>query len=215
MKKCNQHIQSSSRELEKEYKHKLEQLNKSQEFINKANTGSEFISDEDKQRIRAIGTEHNYFDGKQMQPLLTEDEIENLSIARGTLNDKERQIIQNHVKITHTLLRSLPYPDNLKNVPDIAGSHHERMDGKGYPNGINKDTLSIQARILAIADIFEALTSADRPYKTAKPLKEVLKIMNDMKNSGHIDPDLYDLFIKEKIYLDYARQYLSPEQIDA
>lgn len=198
-----------------DYKIQLEEINKAQEFINKANTGGEYISPEDKNKIQEIGTKNRYANGHANNPLLTEDEIANLSIARGTLNDKERQTIQNHVKITYSMLSSLPYPDYLKNVPIIAGSHHERMDGKGYPNGITKDALTVQARIVAIADVFEALTSADRPYKTAKTLKEVLGLMNDMRNAGHIDPDIYDLFINEKLYLEYAKKYLKPEQIDA
>ncbi len=200
--------------LRAEYDSQLSAINEAQAYINKANTGGEFLSDDDKKRIRDIGTMNIFSDGEQEKPLLSDKEIANLSIARGTLNDEERQIIQNHVKITHSMLSSLPYPDYLKRVPEIAGSHHERLDGKGYPRGINKSTLSMQARIVAIADVFEALTSADRPYKTAKTLKEVLGLMNDMRNAGHIDPDIYDLFIREKLYLVYAKKYLLPEQID-
>jgi HD-GYP domain-containing protein (c-di-GMP phosphodiesterase class II) len=200
--------------LEIECSNKIAALNQDQAYLNLANTGGEFISEDDKKKIREIGTKNTYSNGKETKPLLSEDDIQNLSIARGTLNDAEREIIQNHVKITHAMLSSLPYPDYLKNVPAIAGSHHERMDGKGYPMGITKDKLSIQARIVAIADVFEALTSGDRPYKTAKSLKEVLGLMNEMKKAGHIDPDLYDLFINEKLYLEYAKKYLKPEQID-
>jgi len=201
--------------IEREYRDKINFLNESQEFLNVANIGGEFLSDKEQERIRTLGSEYFYYEGKEKKPLLSEDDIVNLSIARGTLNDTERLIIQNHVKLTHSMLQSLPYPDHLKHVPEIAGSHHERVDGKGYPNGLSVDSLSIQARILAIADIFEALTAGDRPYKKAKTLTEVLKIMSDMKNTGHIDPDLYDLFIHEKIYLEYAKKYLNPEQIDA
>lgn len=149
-----------------------------------------------------------------MVPILSESDINNLSISRGTLNEDERMQIQNHVKHTLTMLETLPYPDNLKHIPEIAGSHHERMDGKGYPRGKKKDELSLQARILAIADIFEALTSSDRPYKKPKKLREVLSIMDKMACDGHIDPDIFKLFVKDKIYLKYARQYLEPEQID-
>lgn len=204
----------ANKELEKEYKNEIDFLDKSQEFLVKTNTGGEFLSDEEKQRIRSLGTENSYLDGKEKKPLLSEDDIMNLCISRGTLNDQERSVIENHVKLTQTMLQSLPYPDYLKHVPEIAGSHHERIDGRGYPNRKSKESIPIQARILAIADIFEALTSADRPYKTAKTLKEVIGIMNEMRNTGHIDPDLYDLFIKEKLHLEYARQYLKPEQLD-
>lgn len=200
--------------LEREYKEQIDFLNQSQDFLIKANVGGEELSDKDKQKIQAL-SKYTYTEGTRTKPLLSEIEVENLSISRGTLNDKERKIIQNHVTVTQMMLQSLPYPEHLKNVPDIAGNHHERMDGKGYPRGIGKEKLSIQARILAIADIFEALTSVDRPYKKTKTLKEVLHIMENMKNKGHIDPDLYDLFINDKIYLNYARKYLSPEQVDA
>jgi HD-GYP domain-containing protein (c-di-GMP phosphodiesterase class II) len=199
--------------LEKNYKEQIDFLNQSQAFLIKANVGGEELSVNDKQQIQIL-SQYTYVEGSQAKPLLSETDIENLSISRGTLNDKERKIIENHVTVTQLMLQSLPYPEHLKNVPDIAGSHHERMNGKGYPRGINKEKLSIQARILTIADIFEALTSVDRPYKKTKTLKEVLHIMENMKNDGHIDPDLYALFIKDKIYLNYAKKYLSPEQID-
>lgn len=200
--------------LEEEYKKKLEYLEQAREYLNKANTGGEFLSDDDKKKIRMLGEENIFSESGQQKSLLSEQDIMNLSISRGTLNDAEREIIKNHVKVTQNMLESLPYPDYLKNVPIIAGAHHERVDGKGYPNGKDINTIPLQARILAIADIFEALTAQDRPYKPPKPLTEVIKIMNDMKNSGHIDPDVYDIFINEKVYLAYAKQYLKPEQID-
>ena len=112
------------------------------------------------------------------------------------------------------MLKALPFPKELSNVVEYAGAHHERIDGKGYPNGLTGDQMSVPAKIMAIADIFEALTANDRPYKEPKKLSEVLKIMQGMKNSGHIDPDLYEVFIRNKVYLDYAEQYVSPEQID-
>ncbi|WP_172622750.1 HD-GYP domain-containing protein [Aquicella siphonis] len=200
--------------LEKKYVQDIADLDQAKEFIREVNRGGEFLPDDDKQRIRQIASKYSYHDGNKMKPLLTEDEVISLSVSRGTLNDEEREIIQSHVKHTKTMLESLTYPANLQNVPEIAGSHHERMDGKGYPSGKTRSDLTLQARVLMIADIFEALTCADRPYKKAKKLKEVLAIMEDMKNNGHIDPDIYDLFIREKIYLNYARQYLDPGQID-
>lgn len=192
----------------------IDALTEIQAYLRKVNTGGEFLSDADKERIRTLSKQYTYSNGSEQHPLLTEDEVANLSIARGTLNDKERGVIQNHARVTKKMLESLPYPDYLKKIPEIAGNHHEHLNGKGYPNGVSGDKLSMQTRIVAIADIFEALTAADRPYKTAKTLKETLSIMQDMKNKGHIDPDLFDLFINEKVYLEYARKYLKPEQID-
>ncbi len=146
---------------------------------------------------------------------LSENEVYNLNIVRGTLTQEERSIINNHITVTINMLESLPYPKDLKRVPEYAGGHHERMDGKGYPRGLTREQMSIPARIMGIADIFEALTSRDRPYKKAKTLSESLHILGKMKLDNHIDPDLFDLFIREKLYMRYAEQFLEPEQIDA
>ena len=140
-------------------------------------------------------------------------ELYNLSIRYGTLNDEERFMINDHIIQTLTMLGCLPYPEHLKNIPEIAGGHHERIDGKGYPRGLNEDELSIPARVMAIADVFEALTSSDRPYKKAKNLAESLNIMTHMATSGHIDPKLYLLFLEHEVDQDYAQMFLAPEQI--
>ncbi len=112
------------------------------------------------------------------------------------------------------MLKALPFPKELSKVVEYAGAHHERIDGKGYPNGLTGDQMSVPAKIMAIADIFEALTANDRPYKEPKKLSEVLRIMQQMKHNGHIDPDLYDVFIRSKVYQDYAEQYMDKNQID-
>ena len=112
------------------------------------------------------------------------------------------------------MLKDLSFPPELSNIIEYAGAHHERVDGRGYPNALKGDEMSIPAKIMAIADVYEALTARDRPYKTPKKLSQVLSIMRDMKNNGHLDPDLYELFIKSGVYLDYAKNYISPEQID-
>ena len=112
------------------------------------------------------------------------------------------------------MLESLPWPKHLKHVPEYAGGHHERMDGKGYPKGLHRDEMSVPARIMGIADIFEALTASDRPYKHGMKLSEALHILGNFCDNGHIDPDLFEVFIKEKVYLKYAEQYLDPNQID-
>jgi HD-GYP domain-containing protein (c-di-GMP phosphodiesterase class II) len=141
-------------------------------------------------------------------------ELYNLAIKRGTLSDEERAKINDHAAVTIRMLKQLPFPKKLKDVPEFAGGHHERINGTGYPNGLTGDEMSIPARIMAIADIFEALTAADRPYKTPKRLSEAIKIMSFMKKDKHIDPQLFDLFLTSGAYRRYAEQYLRPEQID-
>ena len=141
-------------------------------------------------------------------------ELYNLSVARGTLSDEERYKINDHIVQTIIMLEKLPYPRHLRDVPMIAGCHHETMDGKGYPKRLTADDMPLTARMMAIADIFEALTASDRPYKKAKPLSDAIRIMGYMKRDSHIDPDLFRLFLSSGVYLEYAREYLEPEQID-
>ncbi len=141
-------------------------------------------------------------------------ELYNLSIARGTLTNEERFKINDHIVQTIIMLDQLPYPRHLERVPEYAGAHHETMIGTGYPRKLSKDDMSIPARIMAIADIFEALTAADRPYKPAKKLSEAVKIMSFMKKDEHIDEDLFKLFLKAGIHNHYAERFLKPEQLD-
>lgn len=192
----------------------IAQSHDDQAFVRKANIGSEFMTAEDQARILSIAQLPLKDANNVKQAFLSEDEVYNLNIVRGTLTAEERQIINNHIIVTINMLDSLPYPKDLKRVPEYAGGHHERMDGKGYPKGLTREQMSIPARVMGIADIFEALTSKDRPYKKAKTLSESLFILGKMKVDHHIDPDLFDLFVREKIYLKYAEQFLEPEQID-
>ena len=141
-------------------------------------------------------------------------EIYNLSISRGTLTEEERTKINDHIVVTIDMLNQLPFPKQLRNVPEYAGGHHEKMDGTGYPKGLTRDEMSLPARMMAIADIFEALTSADRPYKKAKKLSECIRIMGFMRNDNHIDPELFDLSLTAGVWRDYADNVLAPEQID-
>jgi hypothetical protein len=197
-----------------EYNARIRQLDDDREFLRHCNIGSEAMSVQAQERVRQIA---NYqwrdTDGKTSN-FLSENEVENLTIRSGTLTAAERQIINHHIDVTIKMLESLPWPRHLKNVPEYAGGHHERMDGKGYPRGLTRDQMSVQARVMGIADIFEALTAKDRPYKKGKTLTETLTILGKFKLGGHIDPDLFDVFMREKVYLDYARKFLAPEQID-
>lgn len=141
-------------------------------------------------------------------------EIYNLSIGRGTLTEEERYRINDHISQTIMMLESLPFPKHLKAVPEIAGGHHEKMDGTGYPKCLTRAQMSPVARMMAIADVFEALTAADRPYKKAKKLSEAIKIMAFMKKDNHLDPDLLDLFLESGVWRKYADTFLQPDQID-
>ncbi|HVS27303.1 MAG TPA: HD domain-containing phosphohydrolase [Burkholderiales bacterium] len=200
--------------LETGYRSRIKQLDQDREFLRKTNIGGEFMNEELLQRVRKIAA-YSWagIDGKQAN-FLTDDEVENLSIARGTLTAKEREIINNHVVVTIKMLEALPWPKHLRKVPEYAGGHHERVDGKGYPRGLKREHLSMQARIMGIADIFEALTAKDRPYKVGKTLTESLNILGRLRLDGHIDSDLFEVFVREKVYLEYARQFLDPAQID-
>lgn len=202
--------------LEQDHQRFVEQLAHDREFLRRCNIGGEFMAAELQQRVRDIAARYQWTapDGR-VAPALTDDEVYNLCTPKGTLTSEERDIINGHMATTIRMLESLPFPPHLRNVPEIAGGHHERMDGKGYPRGLTREQLSVQARILGIADIFEALTATDRPYKKPLPLSVALTILGRMKLDGHIDPDLFDVFLRDKAYLRYAQRFLRPEQIDA
>ncbi|HEX7534644.1 MAG TPA: HD domain-containing phosphohydrolase, partial [Syntrophales bacterium] len=183
------------------------------EFLADINTGAKFMDEKMLDRLRNIaGRKWNL--GGDLRNLLSDDEVYNLSIPVGTLTDKEKEIVKNHVTVTHKMLCQLPFPKKLKNVSYYASSHHERIDGAGYPFGLKGNEIPLQGRIIALADIFEALTAKDRPYKKEKTLSEAIKIMGYMVKDNHIDRDLFELFIKERIHLDYAKRELTPSQID-
>jgi len=194
---------------------RLEAMDADREFLRRANVGGEFMSDADVARVRRIASEYQWRrpDGTSGN-FLSDDEVENLTIRAGTLTSGERQIINHHIDVTIQMLEALPWPKHLRNVPEYAGGHHERMDGKGYPKGLTREQMSVQARCMGIADIFEALTAKDRPYKKGKSLTESLTILGKFKLNGHIDPDLFDVFMWEKVYEKYARQFMDPTQID-
>ncbi len=141
-------------------------------------------------------------------------ELYNLSVARGTLSQEERFKINDHMVQTIIMLNKLPYPKHLRRVPEIAGGHHETMDGRGYPKRLTADEMSASARMMAIADIFEALTASDRPYKKAKTLSQSLFILGKMRDDRHIDPDLFALFLKSGVWRQYAEKFLDPDQCD-
>ena len=151
---------------------------------------------------------------KSPQVLYNRGELYNISVARGTLSEEERYKINEHMMQTIIMLSSLPLPRHLRQVPEIAGGHHEKMDGTGYPRGLRREEMSPLARMMAIADIFEALTAADRPYKPGKTLSQALAIMARMREERHIDPDLFELFLRSGVYRAYAVRFMRAEQVD-
>jgi HD-GYP domain-containing protein (c-di-GMP phosphodiesterase class II) len=182
-------------------------------FLEVANVGGEFLSPDKQARVRQIGA-RRYVQQGQERTLLSDDEIENLCISRGTLTEHERIVINMHIVQTIKMLEALPFPRNLKRVPEYAGGHHEKMDGTGYPRGTYAADLSVPARIMAIADVFEALTAQDRPYKCGKRLSEAMRIMGFMKRDNHLDPLLFDHFVRSGVYREYAAKYLPASLID-
>jgi HD-GYP domain-containing protein (c-di-GMP phosphodiesterase class II)/HAMP domain-containing protein len=194
---------------------RLGALEADRDFVRLCNVGGESLPADAQARLREIAARWRWRgrDGAG-QPILGGEELENLLVSRGTLNARERGIIEHHVVASIEMLEQLPYPRSLRNVPAIAGAHHERMDGAGYPQGLVRDQISMQGRILGLADVFEALTARDRPYKPGMPLSRALAILEEMRDEGHVDPDLFEVFVREKVYLRYAAEYLDPEQID-
>ena len=191
----------------------IKQLNDDQAFIQKTNHGGEFMEADDQERVADIGKYKWNLKGKKIN-FLDKTDIRNLQIPKGTLLPEEREIINDHIVITIDMLEKLPYPKNLRNVPEFAGGHHEKLDGTGYPKGLKEEEMSTQAKIMAIADIYEALTAEDRPYKDGKKLSQAMRIMGYMKNDYHIDKDLFEIFVKSGVYKQYAEKYLSDDQLD-
>jgi HD-GYP domain-containing protein (c-di-GMP phosphodiesterase class II) len=196
------------------YRDRLRQLEEDRAFLRACNIGSEAMRESDIERVKAIARQRWVDVSGHEASFLSEEEIKNLTIRAGTLNQDERQVINHHIVATIKMLEALPWPKHLRNVPEYAGGHHERMDGKGYPKGLKREQMSVQARVMGIADIFEALTARDRPYKKGKTLSESLQILGRFKENGHIDPDLFDVFVRGKIYRRYAEMFLDKEQID-
>jgi len=191
------------------------QLDADREFLRHANKGAERMRDEDLERVQQIAATYHWRNpaGEDV-PFLETDELDNLGIRAGTLTAAEREIINHHIVATIRMLEQLPWPKHLQNVPEYAGGHHERMDGKGYPKGLKRDDMSWQARMMGIADIFEALTAKDRPYKQPMKLSEALKIMENFRSNGHVDPDLFEVFLRKGVYRRYGEAFLDQGQVD-
>jgi HD-GYP domain-containing protein (c-di-GMP phosphodiesterase class II) len=215
LKNCHKtQDQETKEKLTKEFQLKIATLEKDLDFIKNCNTGGEFMEDEKIQRIHTIAQEKVTIN-KKRTPLLSDDEVYNLCIKKGTLNNEEREIINNHVTVSYKMLQSLPFPKKMARIPIIAGSHHKKVKGGGYASQEILDLpMTIEDKILAVADVFEALTSSDRPYKKANSLNTSLKILSFMVKDGELDRDLVKFFVKNNLHLEYANKYLKKEQID-
>lgn len=200
-------------EIESRYAGVLAGMEEDREFVLSCNIPKEFMSDERIERIEAIAA-RTYESNGQIFNWLTEDEVRNLCIRKGTLTSEERKVIESHAAITFEMLSRLPFPKRLARVPEYAAGHHEKLDGSGYPKGLDEEQLPLQARIMAVADIFEALTAKDRPYKKPMKLAQAIKILGFMVKDRHIDPDVCRLFIDSGLHMEYAGKELSPTQLE-
>ncbi len=204
---------ANKKALHARYDEDVANLNADIAFLKTANIGGEFMEDEKIERLKRLAQITLDIEG-QSHPLLTTDEVYNLSTRRGTITAEERQIMNDHMVHTVNMLESMPWPKHLQRVPEYATGHHEKMDGSGYPRGVLGGTMSVPARMMCIADIFEALTANDRPYKKAKTLSEAMAIIGQFKKNNHLDPNIVDFFVTSKTYRRFAEMFLPPEQID-
>jgi response regulator RpfG family c-di-GMP phosphodiesterase len=211
-KSCH-HGNKATEDDRKQMEEKLKELREDISFLKSCNKADHFITEQDAIRIRHIAEKQFDIDGKK-QFSLFDDEVHHLCIQKGTLSPSERKIIQNHAALTLKLLRHLPFPESLSRVPEIAGSHHEFINGSGYPQGLVEDKILFQTRIITVADIFEALTARDRPYKKPMTISKAIEILEDMKENYQLDPHIVDLFIENQLCMEYGIKHLLPEQLE-
>ena len=199
--------------IDADCREKMDLLDREFDLLSRINATKTDIERSDWKQMSTIQQKTFSIDGRDI-PYLTRDEVENLSISKGTLTASERIIINSHVWVTEKILSKLPWPKKLANIPSIAGAHHEKLDGSGYPLKLGEKDLNIQARILAVADIFEALSAQDRPYKKPMTLSHTVQVLEEMAGKNEIDKDIVALFLSTGIHLIYAEKHLSPSQID-
>jgi HD-GYP domain-containing protein (c-di-GMP phosphodiesterase class II) len=205
--------QTDFADLDAAWDREWETIQQEREFLQACNKPTFEFTREREARLEQIAAKTYMHDGEE-RDYLSQDELRNLRIPKGTLTEEERQIIRNHATVTFKMLSSLPFPKDLKRVPDFAAQHHEKLDGSGYPFGLTAPLLSLQARIMVVADIFEALTARDRPYKDPTSLSQAIAILGDLKARGHIDPDVHDVLVESGLISTYACQELEPQQVD-
>lgn len=206
-------LQTQLVELNADMENALHRLQEEKSFVLGCNTSDEFMDDDRIAKLEAVGAKTYDMAGEQVT-YLTEDEVKNLSIRKGTLTDEERKLVEHHAVMTGKILGKLSFPKKFDRVPEYAAGHHERPDGSGYPLGLQGTEIPLQARIMAVADIFEALTAKDRPYKKPMTLSQAVRILGFLKRDGHIDADVHDLFISSGMFKLYAERELDEWQID-
>jgi HD-GYP domain-containing protein (c-di-GMP phosphodiesterase class II) len=192
----------------------LSEIEADRRFIEMVNRGAEALPEGAEARILDISKRSWLDHTGEARPLLTAEDVHNLLVSRGTLTDEERGLINRHIEVTIDMLESLPFPRKLRQVAEYAGGHHEKVNGSGFPKGLTGDQMSVPARIMAIADVFEALTSRDRPYKDPMPMSQALSILKRMRDAEHIDADLYHVFVKSRVWEKYGKTALNPDQLD-
>ena len=200
-----------TKKLEESNAKTIQELKGIREFILKCNEPSEFLEDEYIERLQKIAMKTYHDEQGNEQPFLTPDELMNLSIRKGSINEQERQIMKNHAQVTLDMLDKIPFTKKLKNIPNFAGAHHECINGLGYPLGLQGEEIPFEGKLMAVTDIAEALTAKDRPYKKAMPLEQVYKILRNMVTNNELDRDLVEFFIKEKIYETYQAKHERPD----
>ncbi|WP_375277487.1 HD-GYP domain-containing protein [Pseudoalteromonas marina] len=201
-------------QLERLLDTELKQVALDRALLQRINVGGEFLGDKELAQIERIAQHYHLVINDIRTPLLNDDEVENLSIRRGTLTAGEHDVMKRHMDVTKNILDALPFPKHLSKVSEYALGHHEKLDGTGYPRGLTKEQMSVPARLMAITDIFEALSAVDRPYKKAKPVSECLFILGTMVEKNHLDPDIFAVFIESGVYKNYISEYANPEQLD-
>ena len=200
-------------QLNADLQRKITDLANDLDLLRRINSDKQQANEQTVVHVAGIAKKTFLLDGRE-QPYLTAEEKECLSILRGNLLESERKIIEHHAEMTRRITRELPFPERLARVPEYAAGHHEKLDGSGYPAGLKAADIPIQSRIIAVADVFEALTARDRPYKGPMTVSQALKILGFMKKDGHIDPDIYDLFVDKKLYLAYSEKELDGKQME-
>jgi HD-GYP domain-containing protein (c-di-GMP phosphodiesterase class II) len=200
---------SEIKKIELDSEKQIQELKEIRAFINKCNEPGEFLEDETLERLKEI-SQRTYLDNEgQDQPFITDDELVNLSIRRGSITEAERKKMQDHAAVTLRMLKQIPFTKKLKNIPSFAGAHHEFINGKGYPLGLKGDEIPFEGKLMAVTDIAEALTASDRPYKKAMPLETVYRILRSMAKNEELDNDMVELFISEEIYKIYQEKHES------
>jgi HD-GYP domain-containing protein (c-di-GMP phosphodiesterase class II) len=204
---------SALEEIEQAAQHQINILKEDFDVIRNANTPGEFMDQDKIEHVQAIA-DKTYVQDNEDRPYLTLDEIHNLSISKGTLTSEERRVIENHASMTLNILNELTFPRKFSRVPEFAAGHHEKLDGSGYPQQLTEKELALQTRILAVADIFEALTAKDRPYKKPMKLSQAVKILGFMVKDRHIDSEIFNLVLESDILKEYAEKHMDPAQVD-